>query len=106
MLEKFEGGNFIISVPDEMYRCPPTPYERATMVTHYMKKNGIKGKVIILDPKANPAPKGPGFLAAYKELYPDIVDYRANSLVKTVDLDKKEVVVAVTNDDRTEDAQR
>lgn len=105
MLEEFEGGNFIISVPDGMYRCPPAPYERAAMVAHYMKKNGIKGKVIILDPKAKPAPKGPGFLAAYKELYPDIVDYRANSLVKTVDLDKKEVVVAVTNDDRTEEVR-
>ncbi len=106
MLEEFEGGNFIISVPDGMYRCPPAPYERAAMIAHYMKKNGIKGKVIILDPKAKPAPKGPGFLAAYKELYPDIVDYRANSLVKTVDLDKKEVVVTVTlADERTEEVR-
>lgn len=96
MLEEFEGGNFIISVPDGAYRCPPAPYERAAMVAHYMKKNGIKGKVIILDPKDKPKPKGPGFLAAYKELYPDIVEYRPNSLVKTVDLDKKEVIVAVT----------
>lgn len=104
MLEDFEGGNFIISVPDGPYRCPPAPYERAAMMAHYMKKNGIKGKVIILDPKAKPAPKGPGFLAAYKELYPDIVDYRPNSLVKTVDLDKKEVVVTVTlADERTEE---
>ncbi|MDP3267081.1 MAG: FAD-dependent oxidoreductase [Sulfuricurvum sp.] len=104
MLEDFEGGNFIISVPDGAYRCPPAPYERAAMMAHYMKKNGIKGKIIILDPKAKPAPKGPGFLAAYKELYPDIVDYRPNSLVKTVDLDKKEVVVTVTlADERTEE---
>jgi NADH dehydrogenase FAD-containing subunit len=104
MLEDFEGGNFIISIPDGAYRCPPAPYERAAMMAHYMKKNGIKGKIIILDPKAKPAPKGPGFLAAYKELYPDIVDYRPNSLVKTVDLDKKEVVVKVTlADDRTEE---
>jgi NADPH-dependent 2,4-dienoyl-CoA reductase/sulfur reductase-like enzyme len=106
MLEEFEEGNFIISVPDGAYRCPPAPYERAAMVAHYMKKNNIKGKVIILDPKAKPAPKGPGFLAAYKELYPNIVEYRANSLVKTVDLDKKEVVVTLTHpDDRTEEVR-
>ncbi len=106
MLEDFEGGNFVISVPDGPYRCPPAPYERAAMVAHYMKKNGIEGKVILLDPKAKPAPKGPGFLAAYKELYPDIVEYRPSSLVKTVDLDKKEVVVTVTHpDDRTEEVR-
>ncbi|MDP3119427.1 MAG: FAD-dependent oxidoreductase [Sulfuricurvum sp.] len=105
MLEDFEGGNFIVSVPDGAYRCPPAPYERVAMMAHYMKKNGIKGKIILLDPKAKPMPKGPGFLAAYKELYPDIVDYRPNSLVKTVDLDKKEVVVAVTTDDRTEEVR-
>ncbi|MBN2870842.1 MAG: NAD(P)/FAD-dependent oxidoreductase [Campylobacterales bacterium] len=106
MLEDFEGGNFVISVPDGPYRCPPAPYERAAMVAHYFKKNGIEGKVIILDPKGKPAPKGPGFLAAYKELYPDIVEYRPSSLVKTVDLDKKEVVVTVTHpDDRTEEVR-
>jgi NADH dehydrogenase FAD-containing subunit len=103
MLAEFEEGNFIISIPDTAYRCPPAPYERAAMVAHYFQKNGIKGKVIILDPKAKPAPKGPGFLAAYKELYPDIVEYHANSLVTGVDLDKKEVKVKVTlDDDRTE----
>ena len=106
MLTDFEGGNFIISVPDGAYRCPPAPYERAAMIAHFMKKNGIKGKVIILDPKAKPAPKGPGFMAAYKELYPDIVDYRPNSLVKTVDLDKKEVVVTVTLEDGRTEEQR
>lgn len=103
IIENFEDGNFIISIPDTAYRCPPAPYERAAMVAHYFKKNGIKGKVLILDPKAKPAPKGPGFLAAYKELYPDIVEYHANSLVTGVDLDKKEVHVKVTlEDDRTE----
>jgi NADH dehydrogenase FAD-containing subunit len=99
MVEEFEEGNFIISIPDGAYRCPPAPYERAAMVAHYFKKNGIKGKVIILDPKAKPAPKGPGFLAAYKELYPDIVEYHPSSLVKGVDLDKKEVIVTVTLED-------
>lgn len=104
MVEEFEEGNFIISIPDGAYRCPPAPYERAAMVAHYFKKNGIKGKVIILDPKAKPAPKGPGFLAAYKELYPDIVEYHPSSLVKGVDLDKKEVIITVTlADDRIEE---
>lgn len=97
ILEDFEGGDFVISIPDGAYRCPPAPYERAALIANYFKKNEIKGKVIILDPKEKPAPKGPGFLAAFNELYPDIIQYRANSSVKGVDLDKKELQVAVTD---------
>ena len=97
ILEEFDGGNFIISVPDGAYRCPPAPYERAALIANYFKKNGIDGKVIIIDPKEKPAPKGPGFMAAYKELYPNIVEYHPNSLVTGVDLDKKELRVDVTD---------
>ena len=97
ILEDFEGGNFIISIPDGAYRCPPAPYERAALIANYFKKNEIEGKVIILDPKEKPKPKGPGFMAAYKELYGDIVEYHPNSAVQGVDLDKKELKVAVTD---------
>ncbi|EQB39447.1 hypothetical protein M947_05495 [Sulfurimonas hongkongensis] len=99
ILEEFDGGNFIISIPDGAYRCPPAPYERAALIANYFKKNDIDGKVIILDPKESPKPKGPGFMAAYKELYGDIVEYHPNSSVKGVDLDKKELKVAVTDAD-------
>ncbi|MDY0115986.1 MAG: FAD-dependent oxidoreductase [Sulfurimonadaceae bacterium] len=99
ILEEFEGGNFVISVPDGAYRCPPAPYERAALVANYFRKNNINGKVIILDPKEKPAPKGPGFMAAYKELYADIVEYHPHSLVKGVNLDTKELRVDVTDKD-------
>lgn len=99
ILEDFEGGNFIISIPDGAYRCPPAPYERAALIANYFRKNDIDGKVIILDPKDSPKPKGPGFMAAYKELYADIVEFHPNSSVKGVDLDKKELKVAVTDAD-------
>lgn len=99
MIENFEGGNFIISIPDGPYRCPPAPYERAALVANYFQKNKIDAKVIILDPKAKPAPQGPGFLAAYKELYPEIIVYKPNTTITSVDLNKKELIVEVTTDD-------
>jgi NADH dehydrogenase FAD-containing subunit len=99
IIEDFDGGNFVISIPDGAYRCPPAPYERAALIANYIKKHEIDAKVIILDPKDKPKPKGPGFMAAYKELYPDIVEYHPSSSVKGVDLDKKELKVAVTDAD-------
>ncbi len=41
----------IISSPDYPYRCPPAPYERASLISNYFKKKKINVKVLILDSK-------------------------------------------------------
>ncbi len=46
-----DGGNFVMIAPPNPFRCPPGPYERASLVAHYFKKHKPKSKVIILDPK-------------------------------------------------------
>ena len=46
-----DGGNFVIVAPPNPFRCPPGPYERASLVASYFKKHKPKSKVIILDPK-------------------------------------------------------
>jgi sulfide dehydrogenase [flavocytochrome c] flavoprotein subunit len=46
-----DGGNFVMIAPAMPYRCPPGPYERASLVAHYFKMHKPKSKVIILDPK-------------------------------------------------------
>lgn len=46
-----DGDPFVMVAPPDPYRCPPGPYERASLVAHYLKKNKPKSKVIILDPK-------------------------------------------------------
>lgn len=45
------GGTFVIVAPPNPYRCPPGPYERAALVTEWMRRHNPTGKVIILDPK-------------------------------------------------------
>jgi NADPH-dependent 2,4-dienoyl-CoA reductase/sulfur reductase-like enzyme len=47
-----EGGTFAMVAPPNPYRCPPGPYERVSMVAHYLKANNPTAKIIVADPKA------------------------------------------------------
>lgn len=46
-----EGGVYMMVAPPNPYRCPPGPYERVSMVAHYLKNNNPTAKIIIADPK-------------------------------------------------------
>jgi NADPH-dependent 2,4-dienoyl-CoA reductase/sulfur reductase-like enzyme len=46
-----QGGVFAMVAPPNPYRCPPGPYERASMVAHYLKNNNPTAKIIVADPK-------------------------------------------------------
>ena len=46
-----DGGTVVISAPANPFRCPPGPYERASLIAHYLKTKKPKSKVIILDAK-------------------------------------------------------
>jgi len=81
-----DGGVFAISVPKMPFRCPPGPYERACQVANYMQKNKPKSKVLILDANPDIASKKGLFKAAWNELYPGMVEHRADSAVMKVDV--------------------
>src|SRR5690606_40863129 len=46
-----DGGTFVMVAPANPFRCPPGPYERVSMVAHYLKHNKPKSKILILDAK-------------------------------------------------------
>lgn len=46
-----EGGTFAMVAPPNPYRCPPGPYERVSMVAHFLKNNNPTAKIIVADPK-------------------------------------------------------
>lgn len=46
-----DGGVFVMVAPPNPFRCPPGPYERASLIAHYFKQHKPKSKIIILDPK-------------------------------------------------------
>lgn len=46
-----EGGIFAMVAPPNPYRCPPGPYERVSMVAHYLSQHNPTAKIIVADPK-------------------------------------------------------
>lgn len=102
MIKNFKGGNFVISIPSQSYRCPPAPYERACMIATYFKKNNIDGKVIIIDPRTKPAAKPERFKQAFKELHGNIIEYKSNTKFKDIDFQTKEIYTESFNKETLE----
>jgi sulfide dehydrogenase [flavocytochrome c] flavoprotein subunit len=74
-LESMEdGGVVIISAPANPFRCPPGPYERASLIAHYLKTRKPKSKLILLDAK-DAFSKQRLFQNAWKELYPNHLEW-------------------------------
>lgn len=69
-----DGGTVIMVAPDNPYRCPPGPYERAAMIGNYLKANKPKSKILIFDPKTRFSKQGL-FLEAYANVYPGMIQW-------------------------------
>ena len=69
-----DGGVVAISVPANPYRCPPGPYERASLIANYLKTTKPRSKLIILDAK-DAFSKQRLFQNAWQELYPGIIEW-------------------------------
>jgi NADPH-dependent 2,4-dienoyl-CoA reductase/sulfur reductase-like enzyme len=80
-----DGGVFAITIPEAPYRCPPGPYERASVVAGYLKANKPRSKVLILDANQDVTSKGPLFKRVWNEQYKGILEYRAQHKVTAVD---------------------
>jgi sulfide dehydrogenase [flavocytochrome c] flavoprotein chain len=69
-----DGGLVVISAPANPFRCPPGPYERASLIAHYLKTKKPRSKLIILDAK-DTFSKQRLFQAAWAELYPGLLEW-------------------------------
>lgn len=92
-----DGGVYILSIPVAPYRCPPGPYERASMVAAYFKQAKPRSKVLVLDGNPDVTSKGPLFKRAWSELYKGILEYRGNA--KAVGVDANAGVVKLEVED-------
>jgi NADPH-dependent 2,4-dienoyl-CoA reductase/sulfur reductase-like enzyme len=68
-----DGGVVVIVAPAAPLRCPPAPYERASLIAHYLKVNKPRSKVLVLDAKDTYSQQKL-FEAAWKELYPGMIE--------------------------------
>ena len=69
-----DGGTVVITSPVNPARCPPAPYERASLIAHYLKTKKPRSKVIVLDAKESFTMQKL-FEAAWQELYPGLIEW-------------------------------
>jgi len=80
-----DGGVFAIAIPEAPYRCPPGPYERASVVAGYFKTFKPRSKVLILDANPDVTSKGALFKKVWNEQYKGMVEYRSQHKTMAVD---------------------
>ena len=69
-----DGGTVVIAPPANPFRCPPGPYERASLVAHYLSQEKPASKVMILDSKDSFS-KQSLFQEAWETLYPGMIEW-------------------------------
>jgi sulfide dehydrogenase [flavocytochrome c] flavoprotein subunit len=68
------GGTVIIAPPGNPFRCPPGPYERASLIAHYLQQHKPRSKLLILDAK-DKFSKQPLFQDAWNDFYPEHIEW-------------------------------
>jgi NADPH-dependent 2,4-dienoyl-CoA reductase/sulfur reductase-like enzyme len=80
-LARFAGGDFLMNLPPMPYRCPPAPYERASLIAWLFKSRQIKGRLIVLDPN----PISPTFRRIFADRYHEQIVYVPDARVTAID---------------------
>lgn len=83
-----DGGVVVMAAPPDPYRCPPGPYERASMIAHYLKQAKPKSKLIIFDAKEKFS-KQAVFQEGWQQHYAGLIEWVPSNMtdggVKSVD---------------------
>jgi sulfide dehydrogenase [flavocytochrome c] flavoprotein chain len=71
-----DGGVIVMVAPPNPFRCPPGPYERASMMAHVLKAKGHRrSRIVILDPKETFSKQGL-FQEGWEKHYPGMVEWQ------------------------------
>lgn len=83
-----DGGLIVMITPPNPYRCPPGPYERASMFAHVLMQTGRKqAKIVILDPKESFSKQGV-FQPDWEKRYGTMIEWlgpKVHDGIKSVD---------------------
>lgn len=69
-----DGGLFVITAPQRPYRCPPAPYERASLAAYYLKVVKPRSKILILDAK-DEFPMSEAMTEVWDRFYPGMIEW-------------------------------
>lgn len=98
-----DGGLVVIAVPPTPFRCPPGPYERASLIGCYLKANKPKSKILILD-SSDSFSKQPLFMEAWARLYPGMIEWVPGSQSgRVVKVDPATMIVSTAFNDHKAD---
>jgi sulfide dehydrogenase [flavocytochrome c] flavoprotein subunit len=97
-----DGGVFAITIPESPYRCPPAPYERASLVAAYFKAAKPRSKILVLDANEEITSEGPAFRKVWAESYAGIIEYRPQYKASGVDAATNTVKFEIQDDVRAD----
>ena len=69
-----DGGLVVMTIPPNPFRCPPGPYERASLIAWYLKTKKPRSKLILLDAKDTFSKQGL-FVEGWKALYGPLIEW-------------------------------
>ena len=69
-----DGDTLAISVPPGLIRCPPGPYERASLIAHWLMQHRQRCKVLIFDSN-NHFPRQDLFTDLWNQRYPGMIEW-------------------------------
>ncbi len=69
-----DGGLVVMSAPANPFRCPPGPYERASLIAYWLSIWKPKSKLLLLDAK-DAFSKQRLFQNGWDQLYPGIIEW-------------------------------
>ncbi len=69
-----DGGLVVMSAPANPFRCPPGPYERASLIAYWLKIWKPRSKLLLLDAK-DAFSKQRLFQNGWAELYPGMIEW-------------------------------
>jgi len=96
-----DGGTVVIATPQPPFRCPPGPYERASLIANYLHQEKPKSKLLILDAQENFS-KQPQFEEAWERLYPGLIErVPASESGQVMNVDTATMTVSTAFDDYT-----
>ncbi|MXY35012.1 MAG: cytochrome C [Boseongicola sp. SB0676_bin_33] len=88
-----QGGTVIIAPPDNPFRCPPGPYERASLIASYLSRHNPAAKIVIIDGKDKFSKQGL-FMEGWQALYPGMIDFvpfSDHGGLKAIDADARRI---------------
>lgn len=82
-----DNGVVAMHIPKVPYRCPPGPYERASLIASYLELSKPKAKLLVFDSNPEVQSKKGLFEAVWKKRYSKHIEYVADAELTSVDAD-------------------